>query len=66
LTTHYRALEKSGRKDYREGDPLPARTVRYLHTIISRVLRQAVKDGLLARNRADAATPPDSAGSETT
>jgi hypothetical protein len=58
LTGHYRALEKTGRKDHREGEGLSPRTVRYLHTIISRVLRQAVKDGLLLRNPAEAATPP--------
>jgi integrase len=58
LTSHYRALEKSGRKDYREGEGLSARTTRYCHVIIHKVLAQAVKDGLLARNPADAATPP--------
>jgi integrase len=58
LTRHYRQLEQSGRKDHREGEGLSARTVRYLHTIIHGVLAQAVKDGLLARNPADAATPP--------
>ncbi len=58
LTSHYRALEKSGRKDHREGEGLSARTVRYIHTIIHGVLGQAVKDGLLLRNPADAATPP--------
>jgi integrase len=58
LTNHYRMLEKSGRKDHKVGEGLSPRTVRYLHTIISRVLRQAVRDGLLPRNAADAATPP--------
>ena len=58
LTRHYRQLEKSGRKDHREGDGLSARTVRYVHTIIHGVLAQAVRDGLLQRNAADAATPP--------
>ncbi len=58
LTTHYRILEKSGRKDYREGEGLSARTVRYVHTIIHGVLAQAVRDGILLRNPADAATPP--------
>ena len=58
LTSHYRALEKAGRKDHREGEGLSARTVRYLHTILSRVLGQAVRDGLFTRNPADAATPP--------
>jgi integrase len=58
LTTHYRALEQRGRKDHREGEGLSARTTRYVHTIIHKVLGQAVKDGLLPRNPADAATPP--------
>jgi integrase len=58
LTSHYRTLEKSGRKDHRAGEGLSARTVRYLHTIIHGVLSQAVRDDLLARNPADAATPP--------
>jgi integrase len=58
LTAHYRALEKSGRKDHRAGEGLSPRTVRYLHTIIHGVLGQAVKDGLVLRNAADAATPP--------
>ena len=58
LTAHYRMLEKSGRKDYLKGHGLSARTVRYLHTIIGRVLGQAVKDSLLIRNPAAAATPP--------
>ena len=58
LTAHYRLLEKSGRKDHKAGEPLSARTVRYIHTIIHGVFAQAVKDGLLLRNPADAATPP--------
>ena len=58
LTAHYRLLETSGRKDHKAGSGLSARTVRYLHTTIHRVLAQAVRDGLLARNPADAATPP--------
>ena len=58
LTAHYRVLEKSGRKDHKAGEPLSARTVRYIHTIIHGILGQAVKDGLLMRNPADAATPP--------
>jgi integrase len=58
LTAHYRVLEKSGRKDYREGQALSARTVRYIHTTIHGILGQAVSDGLLNRNPADAARPP--------
>src|SRR5207248_2704369 len=58
LTTHYRLLEKRGRRDHRAGEGLSPRTTRYVHTIIHGVLRQAVRDGLLARNPADSATPP--------
>jgi integrase len=58
LTSHYRVLETSGRKDHREGEGLSPRTVRYIHTIAHGVLGQAVKDSLLPRNPADAATPP--------
>ena len=58
LTSHYRMLEKCGRKDHKAGGPLSARTVRYIHTIIHGVLGQAVRDSLLLRNPADAATPP--------
>lgn len=58
LTTHYRVLEKSGRKDHLEGEGLGPRTVRYLHTIVSVVLGQAAEDGLLRANPAKAAKPP--------
>jgi integrase len=58
LTAHYNLLEKSGRKDHRAGEGLSARTTRYVHVIIHRVLAQAVRDGQLSRNPADAATPP--------
>ena len=58
LTAHYRLLETTGRKDHRAGEGLSPRTVRYLHTIIHKVLGQAVRDGALLRNPADAATPP--------
>jgi integrase len=51
-------LETAGRKDHRAGEGLSPRTVRYLHTIIHGVLGQAVRDSLLLRNAADAATPP--------
>lgn len=58
LTSHYRRLEKSGRKDHRAGEGLSARTTRYIHTIIHAVLKQAIKSRLLSHNPADAATPP--------
>jgi len=52
LAAHYRVLEASGRKDYREGEGLSARTVRYIHTIIGAALSAAVSAGLLAENPA--------------
>jgi integrase len=56
LTKLYRHLEQSGRADGKGG--LSARTVRYIHTIVHAGLGAAVRDGLLARNPADAAVPP--------
>src|ERR1019366_7075076 len=58
LAGHYRTLESSGRKDFRAGDGLSPRSVRYVHQICHSVLRQAVTDMLLIRNPADAARPP--------
>ncbi|MER7362657.1 tyrosine-type recombinase/integrase [Nonomuraea wenchangensis] len=58
LTAHYRRLEESGRKDHKAGEGLSARTVRYVHTILSAALSEAVDAGLLARNPADKAKPP--------
>jgi integrase len=46
------------RRDHREGEGLSPRTVRYVATILHKVLGQAVRDGLLLKNPADAATPP--------
>lgn len=37
---------------------LSARTVRYVHTIVHSALRSAVRDGLVAMNPADKASPP--------
>jgi integrase len=42
----------------RNGKPLSARTVRYLHAIIHKSLADALKWGLVVRNVADAAEPP--------
>jgi hypothetical protein len=39
LTSHYRVLEKAGRKDHREGEGLSPWTVRYVHTIVRGILR---------------------------
>lgn len=59
LTVLYRQLEQEGRADGTGG--LSARTVRYVHTIVHRALRDAVDDGLLVVNPADRAKPPTSA-----
>ncbi|MBT2234465.1 hypothetical protein [Nonomuraea sp. NEAU-A123] len=58
LTAHYRYLEESGRKDHKAGEGLSARTVRYVHTILSAALSEAVDAGLLGRNPGDKAKPP--------
>jgi integrase len=56
----YRELEHTGRADYREGEGLSPRTVRYVHTILSAALSAAVKSRppRLGYNPAVAATPP--------
>jgi integrase len=56
----YRKLEHDGRADHRAGEGLSARTVRYIHTIISAALRDAVDAGLITRNPAAKAHPPTS------
>ena len=52
----YSHLLTSGRKDGRGG--LSPRTVRYIHTILHRALKDAVRWGRLLRNPVDAADPP--------
>jgi hypothetical protein len=55
----YRKLEKSGRLDGSHlGEALSPRTVRYVHTIIRRALKDAVKQKLVVRNVALDADPP--------
>jgi len=57
LDALYQALRKSGRQDG-QGDALKARTVLYIHTIISAALRDAVEAEMLPRNPAAKAHPP--------
>jgi integrase len=57
LNTLYAALLADGRKDH-AGGGLSHRSVRYIHTIVHRALKDAVRWGRLARNPADAADPP--------
>jgi integrase len=56
LTKLYRDLEKNGRADGQGG--LALRTVRYIHTIVSSALRDAVDGGQLTVNPAAKAKPP--------
>jgi len=53
----YSRLLAEGRKDHAAGGLSP-RSVRYVHTIGHRMLKDAVKWGRLTRNPADAADPP--------
>jgi hypothetical protein len=57
LKTLYAALLADGRKKY-VGGGLSPRSVQYVHAIIHRALRDAVKWGRLLRNPADVADPP--------
>jgi integrase len=54
----YRQLERGGRADHRQGEGLSARTVRYVHTILSAALAAAVRAHRLPNNPAATATPP--------
>jgi len=51
-----RDLEREGRADGTGG--LSARTVRYVYTILREALSEAVRQGVLATNPTDRATPP--------
>jgi integrase len=44
----------------RNGKPLSARTVRLVHSILHKCLKDAVRKGLIARNAAEHASPPSS------
>jgi integrase len=55
----YSGLLTDGRQD--GGGGLSPRTVRYIHTVLHRALKDAVRWGRLLRNPADAADPPRAA-----
>lgn len=57
LQSFYNKKLESGRRDGKEGG-LSTRMVRYFHAIIRQALEQAVREGLLPRNVADATSPP--------
>jgi integrase len=56
LNAFYRHLLTAGRRNGRGG--LAPKTVRYVHSILHRALRDAVRWGYVVRNVADAADPP--------
>jgi integrase len=56
LQSFYNEKLENGRADGKGG--LSTRGVRYLHAVIRQALEQAVKEGLLPRNVADATNPP--------
>lgn len=56
LQTFYNEKLENGRADGKGG--LSTRRVRYFHAIIRQALEQAVKEGILPRNVADATSPP--------
>jgi len=60
LNALYAALLADGKKTVANGGAggLSPRSVRYIHTIIHRAFRDAVRWGRIARNPADAADPP--------
>lgn len=60
LNAVYAALAADGKRapSYGGGAGLSPRTVRYVHTIVHRMFRDAVRWGRLARNPSDAADPP--------
>jgi integrase len=58
LNRLYTTLVTSGHRGHRTGDGLSVRTVRYVHTIVHRVFRDAIEWNRLSRNPADAARPP--------
>jgi integrase len=60
LNALYAALLADG-KQSNGGGGLSPRSVRYIHTIVHRALRDAVRWGRIARNPADAADPPRAA-----
>jgi integrase len=54
----YAELRQSGNRGAHRGASLSVRTVRYIHTIVGKALRDAVRKGQLLRNPADTANPP--------
>jgi hypothetical protein len=61
LNAFYRHLLTAGGKD---GQGLASKTVRNIHNILHRALKDAVRWGLLLRNVADAADPPKGKSAE--
>jgi integrase len=62
LNALYRQLLENGRRNGEPGRGLAPKTVRYVHTTISKLLNDAVDQELLQRNPAARAKPPRSPG----
>ncbi len=58
LNRLYAELLATGRRGHRAGTGLSPRTVRYVHTILHRALKDAVRWNRLVRNPTDQADPP--------
>ncbi len=58
LNRLYAELLASGHRGHDAGNGLSPRTVRYVHTVLHRAFKDAVRWGRLTRNPADAADPP--------
>ena len=53
IGSHYRELEKSGRKDeYGKGKPLSANSIHKVHVVLGAILDAAIDDGLIQVNPA--------------
>jgi integrase len=61
LNALYAQLLADGKQSNGGGGRLSARSVRYVHTIVHRAFRDAVRWGRITRNPADAADPPRAA-----
>lgn len=58
LNTLYAQLLTDGRRDQKAGKPLSAKSVRYVHDVVNRILRDALRWRLVTHNVATLADPP--------
>ncbi len=62
LNRHYSHLSTAGRK--RGDGGLSARTVRYVHSVVSKALSDAEREGLVTKNPARLASPPSTSAAK--